>query len=356
MELPQNTLAASAVEPADLGGGLTSDGVGTLNLRQEVLDGFLTIRHQHQQLQALLHQVMRKVALPRCREIGEELLRVKGFYAAGKKGPGGTASSFYSDCLAVAGLSRSSVAGYVSIAQNWGRLLDYMADLPEGATPITGVKGALKAIAKMNSEELPPRDTGAVDVEAEAIAGEVLPGASRKRTSYASSTREKALPAIDGLMAAATISERHKAQLAKVREALALLLEQIEAAEAKAAEAQAQADAEAEAAREPVDLPPPAWSEVEPEPRQAPAASAPEATAEEQEQAEEEQGASSNRGKLAATYPRTAEGLADLEAAIAEAGSGAALDLQLGLKPGAVSKHRKRIRERLEQLAKAEPG
>ena len=36
---------------ADLGGGLTPESVGTLNLRQEVLDGFLSVRQKHEQLQ-----------------------------------------------------------------------------------------------------------------------------------------------------------------------------------------------------------------------------------------------------------------------------------------------------------------
>jgi hypothetical protein len=353
MKNQSETLTPATGSAPDLGGGITPESVGTLNLRQEVLEGFLTVRQQHHELQALLHQVMRRVALPRCRAIGEELLRIKAFYPSGKKGPGGHGSRFYSDCKAVTGLSKPSVANYIQIAEGWHRLMDYMADLPENAAPITSLRGALEALRAMNRPELPPRDSGAVDVEAEAIAGDgdALLAAGRKRTSYASSTREKALPALDALMAAATVSDHHKAQLAKVREALALLLEKIEAEEIAAAE---EAEALAAApAQEPVDLPPPAWSEVEPEPLQAPAASAPEATAEEeeQEQAEEEQGASSNRGRLVAMYPRTAEGLADLEAAIAEAGSGPALDRQLGFKTGAVAKHRQRTIKHLQAPA-----
>jgi hypothetical protein len=331
MQETSNTFPAAA-EPVDLGGGITPEGVGTLNLRPEVLEGLLSIRQRHHELQALLHQVMRRVALPRCRAIGEELLRIKAFYPSGKKGPMGHASRFYSDCKAVTGLSKPSVANYILIAEGWHRLMDYMADLPEGAQPITSLRGALEALRAMNRPELPPRDSGAVVVEAEAITGDGLLGAGRKRTNYASSTREKALPALDALLAAATVSDHHKAKLATVREALALLLEQIEAEEIAAA-------GEADGIHEPVQLPPPAWQE-EPAPAPAPA-----------EEHLDEADPSSNRGKLAALYPRTAQGLADLEDAIAEAGAAVALDRKLGLKPTAVSQYRRRLRQHLESLA-----
>ena len=132
---------------ADLGGGLVPDSVGSLNLRPEVIDGFISVRQKHEQLQALLHQILRKVALPRCREIGKELLAIKAFYPAGKKG---SASNFYRDAKAMTGLSKPSVANYIQVAENWHRLMDYMADLPEGATPVTSLRGALDAIRKMN--------------------------------------------------------------------------------------------------------------------------------------------------------------------------------------------------------------
>ena len=293
---------------SDLGGGITPESVGTLNLRQEVLDGFLTVRHQHHELQALLHQVIRKVALPRCRDIGEELLRIKAFYPAGKKGPTGHASRFYSDCKAVTGLSKPSVANYIQIAEGWHRLMDYMADLPDGAVPITSLRGALEALRAMNRPVLPPHDAGALDVEAEQVEGRP----STNRTSYAISTREKALPALDALMAATTISDRHKAQLAKVREALALLLEQIEAEEIAAAEPQAEALA------------------AEPEPDPEPALA--------------EAGEDPGKASLPELFPLTAEGMAGFELALAEAGSGAALARQLGCSKQAISLHKNRLR------------
>jgi len=306
----------------DMGGGITPESVGTLNLRQEVLDGFLAVRQQHHELQAVLHQVMRRVALPRCRDIGEELLRIKAFYPAGKKGPMGHASRFYSDCKAVTGLSKPSVANYIQIAEGWHRLMDYMADLPEGAVPITSLRGALEALRAMNRPVLPPHDAGALDVEAEQVEGRP----TTSRTSYASSTREKALPALDALMAATTISDRHKAQLAKVREALALLLEQIEAEEIAAAEAQAEADVEIPVISAPVELPPPAWAEPDPEPALADAGEDP------------------GKASLPELFPLTAEGMAGFELALAEAGSGAALARRLGCSKQGISFHKNRLR------------
>jgi hypothetical protein len=323
-----------------MGGGIVPSSVGTLNLRADVLQAFTAVREKHMALQVTLHQVMRRVVLPQAREIGEELARLKALYPKGKKGSG---SSFYSDCQTVTGLGRAMVANYVLIFQGWGRLMDYMTDLPEGATPVTSVRSALEALRAMNRPELPPR-SDAVDVEAEPVEGSIT--TSRKRTSYASSTRERALPALDALMAAATVSDHHKAQLAKVREALTLLLEQIEAAEAKAAEAQAQADAEAEAAREPVDLPPPAWSEVEPEPEPEPVVvPTPPTPATPEPEAEAEADEGGGKVQLPVLFPFTAEGLAAFELALAEAGSGSALARQLGCTKQAISGHKNRLRK-----------
>ena len=55
---------------------MLAETTGQLNLSPQVKDGFNNVRLMVHDLNALLHQVMRKVALPKCRDIGEELLRV----------------------------------------------------------------------------------------------------------------------------------------------------------------------------------------------------------------------------------------------------------------------------------------
>ena len=348
------TTTSPATDLISSSGDITPTSSGTLNLRPEVLEGFLLVRDRHEALQALLHQMMRKVALPRAWEIGQELIRLKGFYSSGKKGPGGHASRFYSDAKAITGLSKASVANYTLLAESRHKLLDYMVELPEGATPITSMKGALEALREMNRPLRPASD--AIDVEAQQVAGgdaaALGAGGSRKRTTYAASTREKVIPALTTLRATTMLTDRQREQLAKIEEMLHLLLDQIDRQEEEQAAA-----AETEAAQQVVDASPveeamvistdttpasdpapaPQWSEPEP------------AAAAEEQQVEVEEPSGPARGTLTALYPLTAEGLAALEAAITDAGSGAALGRQLGgySKQG-ISGHLKRIRAAVE--------
>lgn len=334
----------AAPDPVTAGGDLVPSTTGSLNLRPEVIDGFTSVREKHQALQALLHQMMRRVALPHAREIGEELIRLKGFYPKGKKGPMGHASRFYSDARALTGLSKPSVAGYIQLAEGWHRLIDYMSDLPEGATPITSLRGALDALREMNRPLRPASD--AIDVEAQQVAGDALPGAGaggsgHKRTNYAASTREKVLPALTTLRTTTVITERQREQLAKIEEMLSHLLTAIEQQEEQAAAdaAAAEPPADQQVVEVPVAEPEPALQELVALTNTTPApAPAPEAQWSEQEQQVEAEvepntsaPAAAARGTLGALYPATAEGLRELENAIAEAGGGAALARQLGI-------------------------
>lgn len=313
--------------PLDMGGGITPSSVGTLNLRPDVIDGFLAVRRKHGELQALLAQVMRRVALPTCKEIGDELLRIKGLYSAGKKGPGGHASRFYGDAKQLTGLSKPSVANYIQVAENWHRLMDFMCDPPEGASPITSLKGALEVIRAMNRPIKP-----AVDVEAVAVEGGVDQALSpAKGTRYAASTRERALPPIDALMNVAVLSEKRRDQLAQIREALLLLLDQIEADEAAAA-----AEAEAAPAAATVDVPTQQWVEPDAEPANAVT------------DVEAEPVSSKKKSVLPGLYPLSADGLEALERDIAEAGSGPRLAAKLDVSKQAVSAHRQRILKALD--------
>jgi hypothetical protein len=67
--------------------------------------------------------------------------------------------------------------------------------------------------------------------------------------------------------------------------------------------------------------------------------------AEESEEVAEDAGP--GKASLVDLYPRTAEGLEALELAIAAAGSGAALERELGLKPSAICQHMRRTRKAL---------
>lgn len=314
--------------PLDAGDGLEKPRLGGLDLREDVLQGFASIRERHARLQATLHQVMRRVVLPQAREIGQELARIKALYESGRKGPGGRASRFYTDCESLTGLRKAQIANYVQLAANWHRLMDYMADLPDGAQPITSMRGAMEAIRSMNRPERPALAgaAGSVDVEAEDLGPAPAEGAS-SRTRYTERPRELA-SSLQALRAVQAIPEPLRDRLQTYCTALELLLDSIESALA-------------ESEPEPVATPPargpvaapapePEWSEPEPEPE-------PEA----------------GRQSLAALYPATPEGLEDLETAVAAAGSGAGLARQLGCTRAAVSQRLKRIRQVLAETPQA---
>lgn len=341
---------------------LVPETTGQLNLRPEILEGFLSVRQQVEQLQSLLHQVMRRVALPRCREIGNELIRVRNFYPKGKTGPGGVSSGFYRDAEAVTGLKKRSLQGYIAIAENWARLMDYMADLPEGATPITSLRSALEAIREMNRPLRPAASEDAIDVDAEAAEDTAdAPEPVMKRTSFAASTRDKVMPALSGLFATKVLTELQRERLGKVQEMLQLLLDDIDATEAAAAvpevistpaerepamwspsseetdyerrERETQEQRKAfMASRTPV----PAVSTLPPKGLQ-PLASTP-------EPADDEPSAKVKPSDL---YPATEAGLEKLEADLMEHGSGAALARHLGVTRAAISSRLKTLRESL---------
>jgi hypothetical protein len=73
-----------------------------------------------------------------------------------------------------------------------------------------------------------------VDVDAETVAATA--GTSARRTRYASSTRERVLPALEALTAT-PVGRRHEERIRKVMEAVALLLQSIEDEEEAAAPA-----------------------------------------------------------------------------------------------------------------------
>ena len=295
-----------------------TDSVGSLNFRQEVIDGFVSVRQKHEQLQALMHQVMRRVALPRCREIGNDLVAVKSFYPQGKKG---SASKFYADAKALTGLSKPSVAGYIQIAENWPRLMDYMTDLPEGATPITSLRGALEAIREMNRPLKPATSADSIDVDAQAIEGGDDQAPATRRTNFASSARKVINQQFSGLKAVKVLTPLHRERLDKIQEMLQLLLDDIDRTEAEAAvpttvEAKPKLDMSVVAIPEddttnPVELP-----------------------------------------SLKELFPYTQDGLKALEAAIVEHGSGRDLGRHLGNTSKNPSRwigaHRKRIQKALE--------
>lgn len=302
---------------------LVPETTGQLNLRPEILEGFLSVRQQVEQLQSLLHQVMRRVALPRCREIGNELIRVRSFYPKGKTGPGGVSSGFYRDAEAVTGLKKRSLQGYIAISENWARLMDYMADLPEGASPITSLRAALEAIRAMNRPLKPAASDDAIDVDAEAAPEGADAEPAMKRTSFAASARDKVMPALSGLFATKVLTELQRDRLGKVQEMLQHLLDDIDATEAAAAVPE-MVTAPPQPAAAPMWTPP-ADPEPEPEPADEPPA----------------------KIKPADLYPATPEGLEKLEADLVEHGNGSALACHLGVTRQAISLRLKTLRKSL---------
>lgn len=295
----------------DQSGGITAESVGQLNLRDEIVTGLKRVRQQHSELQGLMHQIMRKVALPRAKEIGDELIRVQGFYPKSRRGPGGVSNGFFRDCVELTDLKVASVKNYMLLAKNWHRLVDFMADLPEGADPITSFSGALNAIRSMNKGLRPGVD--AVDVEATEVAPEPAQlGGMTRRTHYAAHAKQAALPAIQSLLAVSTLSDKHRDGLLKIQEALTLLLDQIDAEEAEAAEVVA-----APSTQEPE------WAEPV-----APVVDVEPVAVQQEPESDDTAPKAGDRTILKTLYPT----LADLEQAIAEQGSGAAVGKQAGLK------------------------
>jgi hypothetical protein len=319
-------------DPLEAGNGTETlaPSTGALNLREDVLQGFLAIREQHQQLEGILHQVMRRVVLPRCKTIGAELARIRDLYPKGKKGPGGAASRFFSDAEQFTGLKKAQVLNYITVSTSWPRLMDYVADLPEGAAPIQSMRGALEAIRAMNRPERPalPGSAGAVDVDAETV-NATDTTATRKRTRYVHSAREKVLPALTALQAT-PIGLKHGRQLESLLQALHNLLDAMEVDEQGAAWQESPEPAPAPVAAPEVKQP-------EPAPEPAAAANPP-------EDLEPEPSASST---LPSLFSATAEGWEAMEAHMAEHGTGRRAAAALGVRPETYSRHRTKLKKAL---------
>ena len=353
---------------------LVPETTGSLSLRPEILEGFLSVRQQVDQLQSLMHQVMRRVALPRTKEIGAELIRLRSFYKKGKTGPGGVSSDFYRDAEATTGLKKRSLQGYISIAENWPRLMDYMADLPEGATPVTSLRGALEAIREMNRPLQPALSEGAVDVDARAVEGGEEQAAAEQRTHYAARSRKVIADEFTALKAVSVLTDGHRERLDKIQEALRMLLDDIDRLEGEAAEAEPARKADEnwevrEAIIEGEDRTITYLQKVSepPKPREIQVTVWPSEPREKfievprvsgilregletTEQASRPEAAGAKAGKkgvLAGTYPKTKAGWEALEADLAAHGSGEKLGKHLGVSKQAVSSYRKSMKKAL---------
>lgn len=168
-----------SLAPLEVGDSMRQLHLDELHLQEDALRMFAVVRERHASLQSTLHQMVRRMLLPQACEIGKELARIKGLYESGRKGPGGYASRFYSDCESLTGLKKAQVANYVQLAENWDRLTAFIADLPEGAAPITSMRGAMEAIRAMNHSERPAMagraDAAGIDIHL--LAGEALAAA-----------------------------------------------------------------------------------------------------------------------------------------------------------------------------------
>ena len=331
-------------EANDLGGGLVPESVGSLNLRQEVMDGFLSVRQKHEQLQALLHQVMRKVALPRCKEIGIDLLAIKSFYPKGKKG---TASKFYEDAEKFTTLKKASIANYIQIAENWERLMDYLGEIPEGGTPITSLRGALAAIREMNKPLQVAGKGDAIDVHAEAVEGDDQQDSpAGKRTNYAASARKAMKDQFTALKSVKVLTPLHRDRLDKIQEMLQILLDDIDRLEGDAAvPTVVEVKPKLDTSNVATVSPRPTGAELKAEFMAAAKGGArsirdfqpkgvrlsPPVAAEDRAiQSGGDAPTKSVLPNLAELYPLTKEGLEALETAMADHGSGAALGRHLG--------------------------
>jgi len=318
---------------------------GSLNLRPEIVDGLLEVRDLHGQLQHTIIQVMRRVVLPKAKEIGAALARVKAFYPSGKKGRG---SRFYDDAGKLAGLKKAQICNYIQIHENWHRLIDYMADLPAGASPITSMSGAMEAIRAMgrplqlaSADPAEPEPEVVVQIHSDftrAHNAAAAAGGTVKSKIRCTATEKprQLLPFFTALQSMQRIPEELRDRLDDLISEIDDILGDIESEIGErvyevVAETVAPAPKPERDWVHPMDLPAPAPVETP--------------LAEDSEEVAEESGP--GKTNLVELYPRTPEGLADLEQAIAAAGSGAALERELGLKPSAICQHMRRTRKAL---------
>jgi hypothetical protein len=281
---------------------------------------------------------MRRVVLPRAREIGQALLKIKNLYEPGKRGPGGKASAFYADCKAVAGLGKSQAAGYIRIATDWHRLVDYMTDLPEGAEPVLSLGAALNAIAEMNKAARPALPgTEAVDVDAEPVAATA--GTSARRTRFARSTKRTVVDALTGLLVT-PVGRRHEGRIRKVMEELKSLLQTLEAEEEAGAPADEWTVPE-EAATVGMEEATPEQPRSYDHPQAAPA---PAAVAEE---ATEEPAPEEGQVSLVALFPLSdpAESFEAMTDLVTQHGSGIAAAASVGCALSSFKNHKSRLKK-----------
>ena len=314
-------------DPLEAGNGTEALALstGALNMSEDVIQGFLFIREQHRDLEGLLHQIMRRAVLPRCKTIGDELARIRDLYPKGKKGPGGTASGFLRDAEQFTGLKKAQVLNYITISTGWYKLMDFMADLPEGAAPIQSMRSALEALRAMNRPLRPalPGSDGAVDVDAVTVASTNT--TASERTRYAHSTREKVLPALAALKAT-PVGLKHEDRLEAILQALHSLLDAMEVEEEQAA----------------------TWQESpEPEPEPAPIA----ALEVKQPEPEPEPEPETARRTMAFWFPPDANGCEGMRLYLAQYGSVKLAAESLDVSPARFRSHYAKLRKIADESA-----
>ena len=329
----------------DVGDLAPQASTGSLNLRPEIVEGLMEVRDRHLQLQQTIAQVMRRVVLPQAKEIGAALARVKAFYPSGKKGSG---SRFYDDAEMLAGLKKAQICNYIQIHENWARLIDYLAELPAGANPITSMRGALEAIRAMHrpiqlASADPAEPEPDVVVQIHSDATRAYNAATATGGTVKSKIRCSATVKPRELLSSFTALQSMQRIPEEIRDRLDDLISEIDDIlgdiESEIGERIYEVVAETVA---PAPKPERDWVHPMDPPAPAPVE---EPMAEEAEEEAEESGP--GKTSLVDLYPRTAEGLEALELAIAAAGSGAALERELGLKPSAICQHIRRTRKAL---------
>ena len=313
-------MAPKTLKPDSLEAGNGTEALasstGALNISEDVLQGFLNVREQHRDLAGVLHQIMRRTVLPRCKAIGDELARIRDLYPKGKKGPGGVASGFFRDAEQLTGLKKAQVLNYITISAGWYRLMDFMADLPEGAAPIQSMSGALEVLRAMGRPMRPalPGSEGAVDVDAVTVASTNT--TAGERTRYVHTTREKVLPALAALKAT-PVGLKHEDRLETLLQALHSLLDAMEVEEEQAATWPESPEPEQKPEPAPIAAPEVKQPEPEPEPEPTPTPTPTPKPA---------------RRTMASIFPVTDEGLKTMRAHIAEHGSVEQAAKALGVK------------------------
>jgi hypothetical protein len=295
-------------EPGQLA---TTDSDGGLTFLAEETELLMEARMCEQRIKDELQRAMVSVVLPESRRIGRCLARVRDLNPPGRKGPGGAPSPFYAKVERITGWGKRSVQGYMSIAENYDRLMEYVADPPRGALPVTSLRAALAAISWMNGrKEL--TSGPAITVEAEAVPEpppHPFEAEVRKLRGYDGG--------INQILRQGGLDGETRLRLEDARIALILAVQRLEALPTPEAE--------------PTPALPPAAEPVEPAPPVEDLDEAP------------------GRGELGRRYPRTEAGLADLDRDLQSKGPRLAEELRLPRKT--IVQHRRRIVKALEGAA-----